>query len=309
MTPSLNSSYQFSGHETFPLRQLWLMKVHSLVSELEENFLNYSPSIEDLMLRFGVGKNMVSSMFYWSYASGFIDGNKRPTAIAKIVFGSPTHQGLDPYGESATTSWLVHWNLASTATKCTAFWFLFNCVNTPSISRSDLQDQLIEFVGNRGHKFSALTIKRAIEVCLRSYLPNIACRSKDITEEFVEAYLGDLGLVEPKSRDEILLYRSSRPTLNSVLFAYALLDFWNKNSTNTATLNFHRVMHDIGSPGKVFKLDETSLANYLDSLEQLTDGQILWTEQAGIRSLLRKKDALDNPEVFMTNLLEKALKV
>lgn len=308
MTPSLNSSYQFSGHETFPLRQLWLMKIHSLVTEYEERSSINPLPIEDLMLRFGVGKNMVSSMFYWSYASGFINENKRPTAIAKIVFGSSEQNGLDPYGESATTSWLVHWNLASTATKCTAFWFLFNCVNSPSISRSELQDQLVEFITNRGHKFSALTIKRAVEVCLRSYLPNIACRSKEITEEFVEAYLGDLGLIEPKNRDVILLHRSSRPTLNNALFAYSLLDFWNKNSKNTATLNFHKVMHDIGSPGTVFKLDETSVASYLDSLEQLTNGQILWTEQAGIRSLLRRNEAIEKPENVMNQLLVEALK-
>lgn len=283
------------------------MKVHTLVSDFEEQSQIVPLPIEDLMLKFGVGKNMVSSMFYWSYAAGFIDENKKPTDIAKIIFGSSGRIGLDPYGESATTSWLVHWNLASTATKCTAFWFLFNCVNTPSISRSELQDQLIEFITNRGYKFSALTIKRAVEVCLRSYLPNISCRSKEITEEFVEAYLGDLGLIEPKNRDVILLHRSSRPTLNSALFAYSLLDFWNKNSKNTTTLNFHRIMHDIGSPGKVFKLDETSLATYLDSLEQLTNGQILWTEQAGIRSLLRKNDALRNPEFVMRNFLRKAL--
>jgi len=68
---------QFSGHETFPLRYGWLKKVFDAVFFYEQEgriadtknlFLS-----DDSIARFGVGKNMVSSMRHWANAAGVIE--------------------------------------------------------------------------------------------------------------------------------------------------------------------------------------------------------------------------------------------
>lgn len=295
-----STKYQFSGHETFPLRQLWLMKT---VHHAQKNM---SFSGEEAMVGLGVGKNMVASMIYWAQAAGFIDSDKKNTDLANQVFGCADKKGLDPYGESATTAWLVHWKLASNLNDCSAFWFLFNMVNKTTFTRSDLHDDMYEFAEKGTHKTSEMTIKRAVEVCLRSYVPNLSCRNKEVSEEFVEPLLGDLGLLEVNGKDSVNMRRSARPSLSNALFAYALIDYWQKYSSQTATLDFTRIMHDIGSPGRIFKLDENSVATRLEALEQLTSGELLWTEQGGIRTVLRKGSALSNPEKLMHQLLAKA---
>lgn len=294
------TKYQFSGHETFPLRQLWLMKaVHH--AQKARAFTG-----EDAMIELGVGKNMVASMLYWAHAARFIDSDKQSTPIANQIFGTQEKNGLDPYGESATTAWLVHWNLATNIKDCSAFWFLFNMVNKTSFTRNELHDDMFEFAEKGSHRTSELTIKRAVEVCLRSYVPNLSCRNKEISEEFVEPLLGDLGLLEANGRDSVNMRRSSRSSLSNALFAYTLLDYWQNNSAQTATLDFNRIMHDIGSPGRIFKLDENSVVTRLEALEKLTNGELLWTEQGGIRTVLRKGSALSNPEVLMDKLLDQA---
>jgi hypothetical protein len=43
-----------------------------------------------------------------------------------------------------------------------------------------------------------------------------------------------------------------------------------------------------GSPGRVFKLDEDSVADRLMGLSDLTEGFLAWTDTAGLRQLHKK---------------------
>ena len=109
MKKEIANSYQFSGHETFPLRQLWLMKAVNYTN-LKLSTSNGAHSAifagEAAMSSLGVGKNMVSSILYWSRASGFIEENTtRPTDLGQLIFGDHrTTHALDPYSESITTA-------------------------------------------------------------------------------------------------------------------------------------------------------------------------------------------------------------
>lgn len=54
---------QFSGHETFPLRHLWLRKAYDAVKEGAPRSIFTEP---EAIITFGVGKNMVSSIRHWA---------------------------------------------------------------------------------------------------------------------------------------------------------------------------------------------------------------------------------------------------
>ena len=305
------NSYQFSGHETFPLRQLWLMKAVDYTNLKLRNSQGETSAVfagEAAMSSLGVGKNMVSSILYWARASGFIEENTtRPTELGQMIFGDyRTGVALDPYNESITTAWLVHWNLCSVSDKCTAFWYIFNYVTTMDFSRSDLVDSIEDFLVRQEAKTSIMTVRRAVEVCLRSYVPNFSCRSKALSEEFVEPLLGGLGMMQVKSRDVVSMKRMPRSSLHPALFAYCLLDYWEKHGRQSSSMEFGQLLHNVGSPGKVFRVDENSLVDYLDKVETLTEGSILWTDQAGIRSLIFRKKALSDTKGLKFELLRKA---
>ena len=68
-----NTRPQFSGHETFPLRQLWLRKAYDAVSTTASGADKNVFSDEDAIARFGVGKNMVTSMRFWATACQVIE--------------------------------------------------------------------------------------------------------------------------------------------------------------------------------------------------------------------------------------------
>ena len=128
----------------------------------------------------------------------------------------------------------------------------------------------------------------------------------DSPEEMSEPLLGELGLIQQNVKGGFEFRRGAKRSLPSGVFAFALLDYWNRLEHAGSVMAFDRVAHDYGSPGRVFKLDETAVADRLIALEELTHGQIQWTEQAGIRQVTRKGAALDDIKQTMERVLKAA---
>jgi Protein of unknown function (DUF4007) len=85
----------FSGHETFPLRQMWLKKV------IEQAVGNVVPKTafadENAIAEFGVGKNMVASMRHWALACNVMtEGAPEGYAVTKDAIAIFDDAGWDP---------------------------------------------------------------------------------------------------------------------------------------------------------------------------------------------------------------------
>ena len=128
---------------------------------------------DDAIARFGVGKNMVSSIRHWATASGVIRDVSRcivTTALGQRLFGSG---GLDPYMENPATAWLVHWHLCGRPDKTTWFW-AFNYFPAPSFERDMLVKSLEKLAKDREwRRASTATIRN--DVTCASCAP--MCRS------------------------------------------------------------------------------------------------------------------------------------
>ncbi len=79
------------------------------------------------------------------------------------------------------------------------------------------------------------------------------------------------------------------------MFAFALLDFWERwdqlTESRQMTLSFEAIAHEYGSPGRVFKLDENSVADRVVDLEAMTYGALKWSDTAGLRQVARDPKA------------------
>ena len=277
---------QFSGHETFALRQLWLKKA---CDTIQERGINLAPrnifSDENSIAKFGVGKNMVSSIRHWALACDCVsedDNSYKVTDIGDLLFGQ---NGIDKYLEHPSTAWLIHWKLAGEASRTTTWYWLFNHVIDPVLDNENLFTQLKNFVKDKEYKVADTTLKRDIDCCLRTYVPRVAGESP---EEISDSVLGELSLIRQTGRGKFEFQRGPKPTLTNGIFAYALIKFWGEETTSTQqTLSFESIMHEYGSPGRVFKLDEDSVIERLQSLEDVTKGQLKWSDTAGMRQVIR----------------------
>lgn len=300
-----NIKLPFSGHETFPLRQLWLSKTAQLLKDAEAEGIEPSMNGEEAMIALGVGKNMVASMRFWAEACGMIETEQlRLTPLGRLIFGSAKTIGLDESCASMTTQWLVHWKLASEPNRFPPAFYLFNLVTSPTLDRDGFLAGLVEFAQGASSKTTKASIKRALDVCLRSYLPRMS--GKGHAEDLIEPLLGELDLLEASSREVFAFHRGRHPTLPDALFAFALMEYWDRLPYRTSSLDFSRIAHDYGAPGKVFKLDADALNARLSHLSDLTNEALIWTEQAGLRQVVRRGDAATNPEQFKLQLLKKA---
>ena len=72
------------------------------------------------------------------------------------------------------------------------------------------------------------------------------------------------------------------------MFIFALLDFWENTAASLSSLPFETIAYGEGSPGRVFKLDEDSVAERLFLLSDNTRGALSWTDSAGLRQVHKK---------------------
>lgn len=283
-------SAHFSGHETFPLRQMWLKKV---VQQADGQVIPKSVFADEYAIaEFGVGKNMVAAIRHWALACDVIREDSSvgyaltPTAIA--IFDD---EGLDPYSENPNTAWYAHWWLAGKGNRATTWQWLFNHVTSPTFSREELEAPLAEYARSldANRKLSPATLSRDIETCIRSYAPRV---SGGTPEDYAEPMLAELGLIYEEHRGHFAFRRGPKVTLSDGMFAYALLDYWEKAAPGLSSLAFESIAYGEGSPGRVFKLDEDSVAERLFNLDTLTKGALSWTDTAGLRQVHRREDKI-----------------
>jgi len=285
MQRELNDSItrgQFAGHETFPLRLLWLKKAYDAVQGGAPSGTFHE---QGAIARFGVGRNMAQSMRYWALASGFVEDDDkvlRPSRLGDAVLADDGH---DPYVERAATVWLVHWHIASTARLTTTAYYAFNALSTIEFDPSTLVSELHSLAQSRGWRATATTLKRDVEVLLRSYV-----RRHDANlEDAAEPLLAELGLIrEARVGGWYEFIRGPKPSLHDGVFAYALNDFWNSVANGSTALTAEQICYAPGSPGRVFKMDEDSVVTRLMGMERLTAGAWAWTDTAGLRQIQRK---------------------
>ena len=188
---------QLSGHETFPLRYGWLKKAFDAIRASEDQDHNKSVfSDEDAIARFGLGRNMVSSMRHWATATGILEdaGKDRivTTALGQSLFDT---DGLDPYMEDPATSWLVHWHLCGRPNKTTWFW-AFSHYPALSFERETLVKGLDKLAKERGwERASKATIRRDVTCFVRTYVAQRSSRQAG-QEDALESPLTELGLIK-----------------------------------------------------------------------------------------------------------------
>lgn len=277
----------FAGHETFPLRQMWLKKAFD--QAVGGVIPRASFADESAIAEFGVGKNMVASIRHWALACSIIEepsGNTdySVTPIGRDIFADG---GYDPYAEHPSTAWYCHWCLAGRGHRSTTWYWLFNHVVGPTFAREELEKPLADYAKSMdaNRRLSPSTFSRDIETCIRGYAPRASGGSP---EEYAEPMLAELGLIYEEKKGHFAFRRGPKATLSDGLFTFALLDYWDRAAPGLSSMAFEAIVYGEGSPGRVFKLDEQSVAERLFGLGELTGDTLMWTDTAGLRQVMRK---------------------
>jgi hypothetical protein len=294
---------QFAGHETFPLRLLWLRKAYDAVAAVPAPRGTFQE--QDAIARFGVGRNMAMSIRHWALAAEVLEeqgGLLTPTPWARRVFDLET--GLDPYLEEPATLWRVHAAIAGKPELATTWFYAFNGLNQTTFDRDMVVQGMLDMVRDRvALKASADTLRRDVEVFVRSYVSR-----GDGGEDAAEPLLAELGLIrESRLSGQFEFVRGPKPSLPDGVFADTLWRFWRRWHETSPTLSVEQASYAPGSPGRIFKLDEDSVLERMTRLDKVTDGALVWTDTAGLRQVARVR--APKPERLLErayNLIQRA---
>ena len=293
----------FSGHETFPLRYGWLKKAYDVI--INEDHLNNKTIFTDEMAvsRFGVGKNMVSSIYHWCLVTGIIEEdmktkNLKVSDIGTLIF---SEEG-DPYLERLMTLWLLHWNLATNSKKTTLFW-AFNHFPTQAFSRDQLTQDLANVCSAQtSWKAPAEnTLKRDVDCFVRTYSSLTSSKIQSF-EEVLESPLSELNIIRSMGRRDIFRFsRGEKSSLPDSVFIFSLIDFWIKFSSSQ-TMTFEKICYEPGSPGRIFMLDEDTLVERLSRIGESSNNLFQWSETAGLKQIIcESKLDYDQALMFIKN--------
>lgn len=291
------TSYSFSGHETFSLRHGWLKKGIDGVSK-KPNFF----STEDAMIRLGVGKNMVQSIRHWCLATQVVQepekrGEIVPTDLGESIF---LDGDLDPYLEDSATLWLLHWHLATNLYHSTTWFWMFNHCNHAEFNKEKIISEIQSWLEKQGHKkpVSENTLKRDIDCFLRTYVASHQTKIT-VSEDSLDCPLTDLRLIIELDDGKTYQFNAgAQDSLPDEIFVYTLAKFW-RMEKRPDSIALSKIMQEVGSPARIFKLDENSLVQRLEKIEAISEGAFAYDETAGLKQVYRRG------EIDLMRLLEK----
>jgi hypothetical protein len=267
---------KFSGHQTFAFRYGWLEKGFKFVSD-NKNF-NDDGAIVDL----GVGKNMVESIKYWSEAIGILSDG-RVTEFACSLLNENT--GWDTFLEDNASLWLLHWKLITNSKALTAGSVIFSFLHRPEFSKRDVVEAIYRQLDQDVKKFpSESVILRDVDCYIRSYSGTRHYEKTKTGQESFDCPFKELGLIHPMSDAE--LYRFAigpKISLPPEIIGYAVWDYLNSNQKRSSMRIQEALYHEY-SPGQVFKLDENTLVEAINTLhtDPVCESMFSFTESAGI---------------------------
>lgn len=247
---------------------------------------------------------MVASMRHWANSAGIIEeksGHPTTTTFGHRLFDDV--DGLDPYMENPSTSWLIHWKLCSQSAKTTWFW-AFNHYPALTFHRDIFVRNIAELANDRGWSRASLaTIKNDVACFVRSYVSHVPKGNASL-EDSLDSPLTELGLIRSREDHHGLRFvRGRKPSLGPGIFTFAVTEFWRTHSPTARSLSFETLAHEPGCPGRVFLLDDNELAERLYALEDSSQGRYTWSETAGLKQIVRdfEFDNLDAAEVIKSD--------
>jgi len=284
----------FGGHEKFVFRYGWLKKGVDALANSPAVF-----SDDNALVVLGVGKNMVRSIRHWCLATGLfeetrVSGTARGLQLSQLATRLVIDGGWDPYLEDIGTLWLLHWQITTNLSRA-AIWYLTFC---HFFEAEFTKKQLTVFIGKQLERQGIVTtsgaIERDVDVCLRMYVTAIRVVGKGVSEETLDCPIAELNLISFTPEDNVYHFNiGPKSTLPTAIFGYSLLKFLSAIAADRRSVSIDECIYRPGSPGQVFKLDENSVIEYLESLEELTAGGLQLQETAGLRQLYLQHDTSD----------------
>ncbi|MBI9010941.1 MAG: DUF4007 family protein [Clostridiales bacterium] len=254
---------KFRGHDTFYLRQGWLTKGLKSIDKDPHLFFEDKKIQTDYL---GIGSVMTKALRYWIEAfelaeTEHIDGSKRHifTDFGKVLWRS------DRYLQEENTLWLLHYKLATSVERATAWYWLFNEFDVSEFTEDEFFRN-IDFYSKKEAKVAEISLRGDFKCIIKTYLSK--------PEEFESnmfSPLSELNLIQQSSRTKNAFSINKKPLpVSSEIVFYTLLDQYYKSDyqNKSKEINIERFNSDKNNLAKIYRLNWNSINEHLDNLSK-----------------------------------------
>lgn len=255
----------FGRHESFHPRYGWLKKAYDLVGEQSDVF-----RADNATVRFGVGKNMVRAIRFWSRAfevtADKSRGTLKTTRWGDTIFDNDN--GIDPYLERPETLWILHWLLFAPPCHIPTWWIIMNQIQGAVISDGDLLDTVQNMVRNnpKWNTPSPVSVKRDVDVFFHTYTSK---RDRLTVEEYIDCPFRNLKLARHDT-NSIRFTFGPKAGLTPSVVAFACADFAYRTRAKDE-ISVAKLAMEPGSVGNALKMNESDLTDSLEIACNQTD--------------------------------------
>lgn len=269
----------FSGHESFHCRPLWLKKGFDFLS----NGNNFNQP--DAVVKLGVGKNMLQAIYYWMYAFNIIDSNKELTPFASYIFAE---NGKDQFLEDIGTHWLLHYHLMK-KNIASIYSLVFNEFRKEKMefTKDHLLNFLIRKCAEKEVVINLNTLNKDISVFFRNYHDSF--KSSNVIDDQFSGLLIDLDLIEELSKvdENVNWYRivnTEKSEIPEEILLYSIFD----NHEIGRSISVNSLLYDFNSIGSIYSISSNGLINKIEKMEKRFQF-ITYKDTAGIREIQFKE--------------------
>ena len=259
---------KYARHQTFHPRYGWLKKGADAIERDPQIF-----SKNDAMLQLGVGKNMVDSIRFWCEAFKVIqpinDGSRKISEYCLTTFAKELFLpgGVDPFLESNSTLWILHWNALSGVVELPIWFIALSYPTNIDFSETTLTSSISRTLKNYEiPQPNAAALKKDISCLLRMYTTTKP-RKRESTEDILDSQFRQLNLLRESTTPGMFSWVDDmKPGLSAEVVQWAVMNFLATHQTSS--IGIDALLFEPGSPGRLFKIGERFLVDALGSKAQ-----------------------------------------
>lgn len=261
----------FSGHEKFDCKMSWLPLAYKNIDAINND-------VETAISTTGLGSNKVKSLKQWLNKLTLLEGNVFSRDTETIFFN-------DPYLEKPESLWILHTYITQNFEKATLYYLFFNTFFMSTFTKELLLERTQKWCEQNIKKMSPNTLLSDISVLISMYGKN------STKNEFSSGLFSDLNLLHRVDKEYV--FNVKNPTqLSDTAFLYIFLYFIRNNDEKTISVK--DLQFGETSLQYTLGLTEEKLLEKLERLNDLSNGQIVYQEAAGIKQIyLNSRQGLD----------------
>ncbi len=277
-----NNKYIFSGHESFSLREGWIVKgIRAILNNGKTIFIG--KELMNTIDELGIGANMVKSLKYWLEIYDIIDENIELNPLVAEI------KKYDEYMQYKITLWFIHYlSLTPLKKRRAIIWDIISYKNENMTFNKDHMIDLIDSETDK--KYSKNTIETSLGVYIKTYISETEKNANDPENNLISPFAKLEYLRRDKKNEEYFFRSINYKEINSYFGYLVLKSFCEKFNVNKIekieaynkfklivkmdSYNFEMLLKEMEN-NSLINIDRAAGLNNINLTAKLTDKEII----------------------------------